>query len=198
MKLNRLKEFKKNSPEYIGITLIFWGLFIVVILASLFRFLGWGFYSKTIEPKNYNYWINLFGNFILKFIEGIFIICALTRLKLWKGAIISFIYVLIINIVDNKIFTNIADFVYIIIIPFIFVRHKKFIYTQIGKIATFVTLLLIYQFSMSFGIYEMQISEFVKYDFVFMLASIIPYKLFIIWLYLFFRRKYICKKKQTQ
>lgn len=175
-----LKEYfsKKTDKEIFAILLFFSCLILMTVLA-VFRFCGIGYFANEYEEQELVPWVQELILFALKWIEMIFILATLSRLKMRFILLISFAYINIYWFIDDSTISFIADVIYMSILPFIV---TKFDYKRITYGIILIILLSAYQFIMMTARYTIDLSE--KFNYIAMIESVFDYKIFIISIYL--------------
>lgn len=178
--MSRLKEYfsKKTDKEIFAILLFFSCLILMTVLA-VFRFCGIGYFANEYEEHELVPWVQELILFALKWIEMIFILATLSRLKMRFILLISFAYINIYWFINDSTISFILDLIYTIILPFFI---NKFDYKSITYGILLFLLIIAYQFIMMTARYTIDLSE--KFNYIAMIESVFDYKIFVISIYL--------------
>ena len=148
-------------------------------ILMIFRFCGIGYFANTYKEHTLIPWVQELVLFALKWVEMIFILLILTRVKLYIALIVSFLYIQAYWFIDSTAISFLLDIVYMIFVPFIV---SKFQYKRIPYGIMLVIVLSIYQFIMMIARYDINLSE--KFNYIAMIESVFDYKIFVISIYL--------------
>ena len=175
-----LKEYfsKKTDKEIFAIILFFSCLILMTVLA-VFRFCGIGYFANEYEEQELIPWVQELILFALKWVEMIFILATLSRLKMRFILLISFAYINIYWFINDSTISFILDLIYTIILPFFI---NKFDYKSITYGILLFFLIIAYQFIMMTARYTIDLSE--KFNYIAMIESVFDYKIFVISIYL--------------
>lgn len=178
--MSRLKEYfsKKTDKEIFAILLFFSCLILMTVLA-VFRFCGIGYFANEYEEHELVPWVQELILFALKWIEMIFILATLSRLKMRFILLISFAYINIYWFINDSTISFILDLIYTIILPFFI---NKFDYKSVTHGILLFLLIIAYQFIMMTARYTIDLSE--KFNYIAMIESVFDYKIFVISIYL--------------
>lgn len=88
--MNRLKEYfsKKTDKEIFAILLFFSCLILMTVLAG-FRFCGIGYFANEYEEQEVIPWMQVAIQFVLKWVDLLFVLLILSKAKFYIVAIIS-------------------------------------------------------------------------------------------------------------
>lgn len=170
---------KNRTNEEIFSLCLFFSCVVIMAVLAVFRFCGIGYFANEYKEHAVIPWVQEVILFALKWIELIFILGALSRIKMRYVIIISFIYANIYWFVTSEIISFILDILYYTAIPF-FV--SKFEYKRITYGIILAVVVTAYQFLMMTARYSINLSE--KFNYVAMIESFFDYKIFIISIYL--------------
>lgn len=148
-------------------------------ILMIFRFCGIGYFANTYKEHTLIPWVQELVLFALKWVEMIFILLILTRVKLYIALIISFLYIQAYWFINSTAISFLLDVVYMIFVPFIV---SKFQYKRITYGIILVIVLSIYQFIMMIARYNINLAE--KFNYIAGIASVFDYKIFVMSIYL--------------
>lgn len=173
-------EQKNKTPEHIAVSLMFYSFIIAMVVFALFRAFNIGWFANgyiSIQTSGVVYAI---VSIALHLYEGFIILKLLTNLRWYNCLIISAIYTILASVIGNHTIIFLLDLAYIIHIPFIVNKDKE---QSIKHSTLFIIGMLLYQFIMSFGRYDL--TTLGKYDIGYALLSFIDYKVFLFTLLLY-------------
>lgn len=176
----RIKDrLKSKTPEEIFSLSLFVSCIIVMLVLAIFRFCGIGYFANEYPEHKFIPWVQDTIMFALKWIEMIFILATLSRLKMRFILLISFAYINIYWFINDSTISFILDLIYTIILPFFI---NKFDYKSITYGILLFLLIIAYQFIMMTARYTIDLSE--KFNYIAMIESVFDYKIFVISIYL--------------
>lgn len=178
--MNRLKEYfsKKTDKEIFAILLFFSCLILMTVLA-VFRFYGIGYFANEYEEQEVIPWVQVAIQFVLKWVDLLFVLLILSKAKFYIVAIISLAWNCIYFITMPESVVMILDIVYATALPFVL---NKFKYKYITYGILLFVLISIYQFAMMQARYTIDLTE--KFNYMAMIASVFDYKIFLLSIYL--------------
>lgn len=176
----RIKDrLKSKTPEEVFSLSLFVSCVIVMLVLAVFRFCGIGYFANEYSEHEFIPWVQEAILFTLKWIEMIFILATLSRLKMRFILLISFAYINIYWFINDSTISFILDLIYTIILPFFI---NKFDYKRITYGILLFLLIVAYQFIMMTARYTIDLSE--KFNYIAMIESVFDYKIFVISIYL--------------
>lgn len=178
-KNNNIKEYFRNkSDKEIFSILLFFSCITIMLLLAIFRFCGIGYFANNYKEHTFIPWVQDLILFALKWIELIFILATLAKIKFRYAIIIAFIYANIYWFINNAIISFVIDVIYYMFIPFLI---NKFDYKRITYGIFLMAIITAYQFLMMSARYSINLSE--KFNYIAMIESVFDYKIFIISIY---------------
>lgn len=103
---------KNRTNEEIFSLCLFWSCIAIMAVLAVFRFCGIGYFANEYKEHTFIPWVQEAILFALKWIELIFILGALSKIKMRYVIIISFIYANIYWFVTSEIISFILDILY--------------------------------------------------------------------------------------
>lgn len=185
-----MKNLLKNkSAEEIFSILLFLSCVVAMVVLAVFRFCGIGYFANTYEEHTLIPWLQDLILFLLKWLEGFFILKILCTQRTIILFITSFAYTFLyfFPISDTTVF--LIDVIFMTAVPFII---SRFDYKRITYGLLLIIILSIYQFIMMQARYSIDLDE--KFNYIAGIASVFDYKIFIISIYLLIYNRRISMK----
>lgn len=187
--MNRLKEyFSKKTDKEIFAILLFFSCLVLMTVLDVFRFCGIGYFANEYEEQELVTWVQVAIQFVLKWVDLLFVLLILNKAKFYIVAIISLAWNCIYFITMSESVVMILDIIYMTALPFVL---SKFDYKYITCGIMLVIGISLYQFVMMQARYTIDLTE--KFNYMAMIASVFDYKIFLLSIYLIskiLRRKY--------
>ena len=177
---------RNKSPESIALDLLFYSFIISMVVFAIFRFFGIAWFAQDYTPvliSEPGYYII---STLFKVFEGVIILRVLTNLKLRYCLCYATGYALLVLVLHNPAISTILDFVYTTSIPFIHNADKD---KSIKHSVLYILTVCAYQLIMSFGRYGMPATA--KWDLGYAFLSLIDYRIFLIIILLYVKRRKI-------
>lgn len=189
----KFAEFKDKSPKYIATTLMFYSFIVCMLIFAIFRFCGLFYFSKDYESLETSEVVYRLITGLYHCLEGYLILKILTDKKWYVCLPFALAYTIIAKFVNNSMVSFLLDTLFTFSIPFIFNKDKD---KSIIKSSLFMLVICIYQMVMSFGRYSVDIIN--KFDLFYAIVSTIDYKLFLVSILLFIKRRnfYVDKNRR--
>lgn len=188
-KRRTIKEyFSDKTDKEIFAILLFFSCIILMVVLSVFRFCGIGYFANTYSEHKLVPWVQVAIQFVLKWVDGFLILAILCKQKLYKVATISLLWNFIYFITMPKSVVITLDILYATVLPFIL---SKFDYKRIIYGILLFVLISLYQFIMLQARYTIDLNA--KFNYIAGIASTFDYKVFLLSIYLitkFLWRKY--------
>lgn len=176
----RIKDrLKSKTPEEIFSLSLFVSCIVVMLVLAIFRFCGIGYFANEYPEHKFIPWVQDTIMFVLKWIEFLFVLATLTKLKIVWVAIISFCYSNIYWFVDIYAISMLLDVFYFVFVPF-FV--SKFDYKRISYGIIVGIAVLAYQIITMLARYRIDLT--LKFNYIAGIAVVFDYKIFILSIYL--------------
>lgn len=160
---------------------------------AIFRFCGIGYFANEYKEHTLVPWVQDIILFSLKWVELIFILGTVTKIKMRYAVIISFVYTNIYWFISSDTVSFIVDVIYYMFVPFIV---SKFDYKRITYGLILALIVIAYQFLMMLARYNIDLSA--KFNYIAMIESIFDYKIFILSCYLFIKCRRCKNGKQNK
>lgn len=188
-KRRTIKEyFSDKTDKEIFAILLFFSCIILMVVLAVFRFCGIGYFANTYSEHKLVPWVQVAIQFVLKWVDLLFVLLILSKAKFYIVAIISLAWNCIYFITMPESVVMILDILYIIALPFML---SKFKYKYIAYSILFIVLISIYQFIMLQARYTIDLG--LKFNYMALIVSVFDYKIFLLSIYLitkFLWRKY--------
>lgn len=179
-KRRTIKEyFSDKTDKEIFAILLFFSCIILMVVLAVFRFCGIGYFANTYSGHKLVPWVQVAIQFVLKWVDLLFVLLILSKAKFYIVALISLSWNCIYFIAMPESIVMILDIVYMTVLPFIL---SKFNYKYITYGIMLVILISIYQFIMLQARYTIDLS--LKFNYMALIVSVFDYKIFLLSLYL--------------
>ena len=187
-KRRTIKEyFSDKTDKEIFAILLFFSCIILMVVLAVFRFCGIGYFANTYSEHKLVPWVQVAIQFVLKWVDLLFVLLVLSKAKFYVVALISLAWNCIYFIAMPESIVMVLDILYATILPFVL---DRFDYKRITYGLLLFVLISIYQFIMLQARYTIDLNA--KFNYIAGIVSTFDYKIFLLSIYLI--TKYLWRK----